>query len=141
MRYYAVSKMFSLSASLEHVLLALDGMDPPPSLSKTKGNATIAAGDCLAELVPMDGRLVLTSVTVPSASEPHMPLLLLLAAEHAAGMGQELFLPRDAGCDLSGYDACSLRDGVCAGRSGTFVVYMGPKLMKRKRRSGGEAGL
>lgn len=141
MRYHAVSKMLSPSASLEQVLLALDGMDPPPSLSKTKGVATIAAGDCLAELAPMDGRLVLTSVTVPSASEPHMPLLLLLAAEHAAGTGRELFLPRDVGCDLGGYDACSLRDGACAGRPGTFVVYMGPKLMRRKRRRGGGAGL
>jgi hypothetical protein len=133
--------MFSLSASLEGVLLALDGMEPPPSLSKAKGSATITAGDCLAELVPMDGRLVLTSVMVPSASEPSMPLLLLLAAEYAAGTGRELFLPRGDGCDLSGYDACSLRDGVCAGRLGTFVVYMGPRLMRRKRRSGGGAGL
>lgn len=136
MRYHSVSKLISISASMEPLLLLLDDEQCTPSLKKSKGGATITMGDCCAEVAPMDGRAVLTSVTVPSVSEPHTPLLLLLAAEYAAGAGQELFLPHETGFQgaLNGYDACSVCDGACAGRLGEFIVYMGPKLLKRKPR-------
>jgi len=136
MRYHAVSRMISVSACMEPLLLMLDDESLAPALKKSQGGAAITLGDCAAEVAPMDDRVVLTSVTVPSASEPHTPLLLLLAAEYAAGAGHELFVPQESGCaDAFGeYDICSVRDGVCAGRPGSLVVYMGPKLLKRKRR-------
>jgi hypothetical protein len=133
-----VSKLIGPSACLEPLLLMLEDGSLEPALSRRKGRALISLGDCTAEVSPMDGRAVLTSVTVPSASEPRMPLLLLLAAEYASGSGRELFVPGDAGCGgaLDGIDACAVREGVCAGRPGSLVVYMGPRLLRRRRRRG-----
>jgi len=124
---------------MEPLLLMLDDESFEPSLKKSKGGAVITLGDCAAEVSPMDERTVLTSVTVPSKSEPCTPLLLLMAAEYAAGSGQELFVPHESGCAdmFGGYDTCTVRDGVCAGRPGSLVVYMGPQLLKRKRRRRG----
>lgn len=114
----------------------LDDENHAPALKKSQGGATITLGDCQAEMAPMDDRVVLTSVTIPSASEPNTQLLLLLAAEYAAGAGSELFVPHDSGCgdSFGEYDICSVREGICAGKSGSLVVYMGPKLLKHKPR-------
>lgn len=117
------------------MLAILDQDWAKPSVAKSKGIATLSFGDCVAEISTMDGRMVMTSVTVPSADPNHAPLLLLLAAEYAAGAGHELFVPEDTGFHsaLDACDMCSVREGLCAGRSGNSVVYMGPALMKRKR--------
>ncbi len=134
MVYHDASNMFA-SFGMEPELTLLDQEWAKPSVAKSKGIATVSFGDCAAEITSMDGKMVMTSVTVSSLDPHHAPLLLLLAAEYAGTAGHELFVPQDTGFHsaLDGCDLCSVREGLCAGRSGNSVVYMGPALMKRKR--------
>lgn len=134
MAYHDASNMLA-SFEMNPMLALLDGGLARPSVAKSKGVATLSFGDCMAEISAMDGRMVMTSVTVPSLDPNHAPLLLLLAAEYAGGAGHELFVPEDTGFHsaLDDCDMCSVREGLCAGKSGSSVVYLGPALMKRKR--------
>lgn len=134
MAYHDASNMLD-SFGMDSMLAILDQEWAKPSVAKSKGVATLSFGDCAAEISDMDGRMVMTSVTVPSTDPNHAPLLLLLAAEYAGGAGHELFVPEDTGFHsaLDGCDMCSVREGLCAGKSGNSVVYLGPALMKRKR--------
>lgn len=134
--YHSVSMRLSVlsqAPSMQDILLMLDGGMAVPSIKKSKGGATVTLDNCTVEVSPMDGRMVVTSV---EAQPVNVPILLLLAAEHAASGGHELFVPSETPAHdiFSGYDACSVRDGECAGQHGAIVLYMGPKLLKRKRR-------
>lgn len=134
MAYHDASNMLA-SFGMNPMLALLDEGTARPTVVKSKGVTTLSFGDCMAEISSMDGRMVMTSVTVPSLDPNHAPLLLLLAAEYAGGAGHELFVPEDTGFHsaLDGCDMCSVREGVCAGRAGNSVVYLGPALLKRKR--------
>jgi len=133
MAYHDASNMID-PFGMNPMLTILDEGVVKPKVSKSKGIDTLSFGDCMAEISTMDGRMVMTSVTVPSMDPNHAPLLLLLAAEHAGFAGHELFVPEDTGFHsaLDGCDMCSVREGLCAGRAGNSVVYLGPALMKRK---------
>ena len=104
-----------------------------PAVRKIRGGEVeVSFGECLAKLVPADNRMMVTSIHAPSSD--HVPVLLLLAAEHAAANGCELFVPEETNAHdaFSGQSTCFVQQGCCAGKRGTFVLYSGPRILKWK---------
>ena len=124
------------ASSIESVRALLQEEWARPAVRKIKGGEVeVSFGECLVKLVPADNRMMVTSIHAPS-SEGHIPVLLLLAAEHAAANGCELFIPEETNAHdvLSGQATCLVRHGCCAGKLGSFVLYSGPRILKWKPR-------